>query len=56
MKQKLKIKELKDRVLELRTQGLSYEEIARELQMSAQELLEWTKFFQETALEEGCSC
>jgi orotate phosphoribosyltransferase-like protein len=56
MKHKPKIRELKERILELRTQGLSYEEIARELEMSAQELMEWTKFFQKTALEEGCNC
>jgi orotate phosphoribosyltransferase-like protein len=56
VKQKLKIRELKEKLLELRAQGRSFEEITGELGMSVQELMDWTKYFQKIALEQGCNC
>ena len=53
---KLRIRELKEKLTELRAQGRSFEEIAGELGMSVQELMDWTNYFQKTALEQGCNC
>jgi orotate phosphoribosyltransferase-like protein len=56
MGKKVSVKELREKILERRAQGLSYEEIAEELHMSAEVLMDWTKLFQETALDKGCNC
>jgi len=47
---------IEEKVIELRLQGESYEEIARQLKISQSELLEWTKIKQERAKPKGCGC
>lgn len=47
---------VEERVIELRLQGESYEEIARQLKIDENELLEWTKARQERVKPKGCGC
>jgi len=48
--------ELEEKILELRSQGQSYEEIARQLEISQQQLMEWTRERQEEVRKKGCGC
>jgi transposase-like protein len=47
---------VEEKVIELRLQGESYEEIARKLNIDESELLEWTKTRQERVKRKGCGC
>jgi transposase-like protein len=47
---------MEEKVIELRLQGESYEEIAHQLKLNQSELLEWTKARQERAKPKGCGC
>ena len=48
--------ELEEKVVELRSKGQSYEEIARELGITQQQLMEWTRERQEEVRKKGCGC
>ncbi len=48
--------EMKNQILELRAQGLSFTEIAGELKIDEQLLLSWAREIQDEIKERGCGC
>ncbi len=48
--------EAKDRFIELRVQGLSFEEISRELKISIQTLAGWAREMRDEIVKRGCGC
>ena len=48
--------EAKERFVELRVQGLSFEEISRELKISKQTLADWARELRDEKVNRGCGC
>ena len=48
--------EAKNRFVELRVQGLSFEEITRELKVSKEKLADWARELRDEKIKRGCGC
>ncbi len=46
----------KQRVLELRARGTSFEEISLIVQVDVQRIMQWTREMQDTVKKGGCNC
>jgi DNA-directed RNA polymerase specialized sigma24 family protein len=48
--------EAKERFMELRVQGLSFEEISKELKISKRTLGAWARELRDEIIKRGCNC
>jgi orotate phosphoribosyltransferase-like protein len=48
--------EAKEKFMELRVQGLSFDEISGELRISKRKLAEWARELRDEIVRRGCNC